>query len=183
HTHAEIVETHPLPQQYRHVVVAIIPPERTRGALETAMSQPEHQVQFEANDGSELPITPSAELGVVQMPDGRVRLGQVSRAISGFLDRPKSDGEALIRAEAARFFPDLAQQPGTVHHRPVSFAADRLPVAGPVPGAPGCWMVSGLVSPLIYLPALAPRMAAALAGEPVPEIAAFAPGRFLETPA
>ncbi|MGE3270245.1 MAG: NAD(P)/FAD-dependent oxidoreductase, partial [Chloroflexota bacterium] len=98
HTHAEIVETHPLPQQYRHVVVAIIPPERTRGALETAMSQPEHQVQFEADDGSELPITPSAELGVVQMPDGRVRLGQVSRAISGFLDGPKSDGEALIRA-------------------------------------------------------------------------------------
>jgi hypothetical protein len=27
--------------------------------------------------------------------------------------------------------------------------------AGPVPGAPGYWLVTGLVSPLIYLPALA----------------------------
>ena len=137
HTHAEIVETMPLPQHYRHVVVATLPVERTRGALEIAMSQPEHRAQFDAEDASELPIPPSAELGVVQLPDGRVRLGQMSRAVSGFLDGPSPDADALIRAEVARFFPDLAQQPGTVSHRPVSFSADRLPIAGPIPGAPG----------------------------------------------
>jgi len=180
HTHAEIVESDPLPQMFKHVVVAMLPPERTRGALETAIAQPEHRAQFEAEDGGELPIPPSAELGVVQLPDGRVRMGQMSRAVSGFLDGPRSDGEALIRAEVARFFPALAEQPGAVYHRPVSFSADRLPIAGPVPDAPGYWLVSGLVSPLIYLPALAPRMAAALAGESVPELTPFAPSRLLE---
>lgn len=183
HTHAEIVETMPLPQQYKHVVVATLPIERTRGALELAMSQPEHQAQFEAEDGSELPIPRSAELGVVQLPDGRVRLGQMSSAISGFRDGPNADADALIRAEVARFFPVLAQQPGTLSHRPVSFSADRLPIAGPVPGAPGYWLVGGLVSPLIYLPALAPRMAAALAGNAVPELTPFWPARLMEAPA
>ena len=179
HTHAEIVETEPLPQQYQHVVVAALPVERTRGALELALSQPEHQAQFHAEDGSELPIRPSAELGVVQLPDGRVRLGQMSRAVSGFWDGPHPEAEALIRAEVARFFPELAAQPGTVSHRPVSFSADRLPIAGPVPGAEGYWLVGGLVSPLIYLPALAPKMAAALAGETVPALTPFAPARFM----
>lgn len=179
HTHAEIVETVPLPQQYRHVVVATLPVERTRGALETAMSQAEHWAQFDAEDGSELPIPPSAELGVVQLPDGRVRLGQMSRAISGFRDGPHPDAEALIRAEVARFYPGLAQQPGTVSHRPVSFSADRLPIAGPVPDASGYWLVGGLVSPLIYLPALAPKLAAALAGDPAPELTPFAPARLM----
>jgi glycine/D-amino acid oxidase-like deaminating enzyme len=179
HTHAEIVETEPLPQQYKHVVVATLPIERTRGALELAMSLPEHQAQFDAEDGSELPIPPSAELGVVQLPDGRVRLGQMSRAISDFRDGPHPDAEASIRAEVARFFPDLAQQPGTVSHRPVSFSTDRLPIAGPVPGAPGYWLVGGLVSPLIYLPALGPKMAAALAGDAPSELAPFAPARLM----
>ncbi len=38
----------------------------------------------------------------------------------------------------------------------------------------------GLVSPLIFMPALAPRMAAALAGERVPELDPFAPARLVE---
>ena len=182
HTHADIVETDPLPQQYQHVVVASLPVERTRGALELALAQPEHHAQFDAEDGSELPIPPSAELGVVQLPDGRVRLGQMSRAISGFRDGPHPDADALIRAEVARFYPELARQPGTVSHRPVSFSADRLPLAGPVPGAPGYWLVGGLVSPLIYLPALAPKMATALAGEAAPELSPFAPARLMSQP-
>lgn len=179
HTHAEIVETEPLPQQYQHVVIASLPMERTRAALELAMCEPQHQPQFSAGDGSELPIPPSAELGVVQMPDGRVRLGQMSRAVSGFWDVPHPDAEQLIRAEVAKFYPELATQPGTLSHRPVSFSADRMPLAGPVPGAPGTWLVTGLVSPLIYLPALAPRVAAAVSGDAVPEITQFAPGRLV----
>ena len=88
-----------------------------------------------------------------------------------------ADGEALIRAEVAKYFPDLAQQPGRVYSRPVSFSVDRLPIAGPVPGAAGFWPVNGLVSPPVYLPSPAPRVAAALDGESVPENAAFAPAR------
>jgi glycine/D-amino acid oxidase-like deaminating enzyme len=179
HTHADIVETEPLPRQYRHVVVAALPLERTRGALETALAQPDHAAGFAAEDGTELPIPASTEIGVVQLADGRVRLGQVSRAVSGFWDGPHPDADRLVRAEVERFFPDLAQQPGIVAHRPVGYPADRLPIAGPVPGAPGLWLVGGLVSPIIYLPSLAPRLAAALAGEVVPELAAFGPGRLM----
>jgi glycine/D-amino acid oxidase-like deaminating enzyme len=163
-------------------VTAVNPVEKARGTLETAIAAPERRAHFEAEDGSDLGLAPSFEIGVVQQADGRVRLGQLSRAISGFLDGPRPDGEAAIRAEVGRFFPDLAQQPGQVHHRPVSFTPDRLPLAGPVPGAPGFWLVNGLVSPLIYLPALAPRLASALDGEPVPDIEPFAPARLLETP-
>jgi glycine/D-amino acid oxidase-like deaminating enzyme len=180
HTHAEIVESDPLPQSFKHVVVAANPVERSRGALELAMADPAYRSRLDAEDGTDLGVTPSAEMGVVQQADGRVRLGQISRAISGILDGPYPDGEAAIRAEVARFYPDLAQQPGRVYSRPVSFSADRLPVAGPVPGAPGCWLVTGLVSPLIFMPALAKRIAAALDGERVTELEPFAPARLLE---
>jgi glycine/D-amino acid oxidase-like deaminating enzyme len=180
HTHAEVVESEPLPQTYRHVVVALTPPGRSRAALEAALADPTRRAEFEADDGTDLGLRPSVEIGVVQQADGRVRLGQMSRGIAGVLDGPQPDGEALIRSEVARFYPDLARQPGRAYSRPVSFSADRLPIAGPVPGAPGYWLVNGLVSPLVYLPALAPRLAAALDGENVPEIAAFAPARLRE---
>ena len=181
HTHAEIVESEPLPPTFKHVVVAVKPVEQSRGALETAIAQPERRDRFEAEDGSDLGLAPSVEIGVVQQADGRVRLGQLSRGISGFLDGPYPGGEPAIRAEVARYFPELAKQPGQVHHRPVSFTPDRLPLAGPVPGAPGYWLVNGLVSPLIYLPALAPRLAAVLEGERVPELEPFAPARLVGT--
>jgi len=173
------VETEPLPLTYKHVVIAVTPVERSRGTLEVAIAQPERRAQFEADDGTDLGLPNSVEIGVVQQADGRVRLGQISRGISGILDGPHPDGEAAIRAEVSRFYPDLAKQPGQIHSRPVSFSTDRLPVAGPVPGAPGYWIVTGLVSPLIYLPALAPRMAAALEGVAVPELGPFAPARLL----
>jgi glycine/D-amino acid oxidase-like deaminating enzyme len=179
HTHAEVVETEPQPMIYQHTVIAVTPPERSRGTLETAIAQPDLRARFEADDGSDLGLPNSVEIGVIQQADGRVRLGQISRGISGFLDGPRPDGEAAIRSEVARFYPDLAWQPGQVHSRPVSFSADRLPVAGAVPGLPGYWLVTGLVSPLIYLPALAPRMVAAMEGASVPEIAPFAPDRLL----
>jgi glycine/D-amino acid oxidase-like deaminating enzyme len=179
HTHAEVVETDPLPRTYRHTVVAVTPVERARARLELAIARPELRARFEADDGADLGLMTSVEIGIVQQADGRVRLGQISRGIAGVLDAPRPDGEAAIRAEVARFYPDLANQPGEVHSRPVSFSADRLPVAGPVPGAPGYWLVTGLVSPIIYLPALAPRMAAALDGEAVPELEPFSPARLL----
>jgi glycine/D-amino acid oxidase-like deaminating enzyme len=179
HTHAEVVETEPQPQIYRHVVVAVTPVERSRSTLELAIARPDLRARFEAEDGSDLGLPTSVEIGVVQQADGRVRLGQISRGISGVLDGPRPDGEAAIRAEVGRFYPELARQPGQIHSRPVSYSTDRLPVAGPVPGAPGYWLVTGLVSPLIYLPSLAPRMAAALEGEAVPELEPFAPARLL----
>jgi glycine/D-amino acid oxidase-like deaminating enzyme len=173
HTHAEVLESEPLPPTFDHLIVSA---NQSRAVLEVEIARPENLARLSAEAGGEMaPV--SVELGVVQLADGRVRMGQLSRAVAGFLDGPLPEGAAAIRAEVARYFPELAREPAHLHSRPVSFSADRLPVAGPVPGAPGCWLVSGLVSPLIFLPALADRVASAMVGEWVPELEPFAPSR------
>jgi len=169
HTHAEILESEPLPPTFNHVVVSA---NQSRAVLEAEIARHEHRTRFESEDGSELGSL-SVELGVVQRADGRVRLGQLSRGIAGILDGPRPDGEAAIRAEVARYFPELARQPARLHSRPVSFSADRLPIAGPLPGQPDCWLIGGLVSPLIYLPVLASLVAASLTGERVAGLEPF----------
>jgi glycine/D-amino acid oxidase-like deaminating enzyme len=171
HTHAEILESEPLPPTVRHLVVSA---NQTRGVLEAELARPEHRARLDAEDGTEVASPVSVELGVVQRTDGRIRLGQLSRGIAGFLDGPDPAGEAAIRAEVGRYFPELARQPARLHSRPVSFSADRLPMAGPLPGRPDCWLISGLVSPLIYLPILAEQVAAALDGERRPALEPFA---------
>jgi hypothetical protein len=118
----------------------------------------------------------------VQFADGRVRLGQVSRAVPGFLPGPLAGGETLIRERVARFFPRLAALPATLQARPVAISADRLPVAGPLPQACDVLVVTAMDSPLIFAPALAVRLAAALAGEAVPDLAPFRPERFAASP-
>jgi glycine/D-amino acid oxidase-like deaminating enzyme len=60
----------------------------------------------------------------------------------------------------------------------VAISADRLTVAGPLPQAPDVYVVAGIDSPLILTPTLAARLAAALAGEAVPDLAPFRPDRF-----
>jgi glycine/D-amino acid oxidase-like deaminating enzyme len=171
HTHAEILESEPLPPTFRHLIVSA---NQSRAVLEAEIARREHRTRLDAEDGSEVATPISVELGVVQRANGRVRLGQLSRGIAGFLDGPDPSGEAAIRAEVARYFPELARQPARLHSRPVSFSTDRLPMAGPLPGAPACWLISGLVSPLIYLPVLAEQVAAALSGEARPALAPFA---------
>ena len=47
------------------------------------------------------------------------------------------------------------------------------PVAGPLPGRTDCWLIGGLVSPLIYLPVLASLVAASLTGERVASLEPF----------
>jgi glycine/D-amino acid oxidase-like deaminating enzyme len=176
HTHAEVLESEPLPPTFQHVVVAA---NQTRAVLEAEIARPANRLRLDAEDGAEM-APESVELGVVQLADGRVRLGQLSRAVAGFLDGPRPEGETAIRREVGRYFPELARQPARLHSRPVSFSPDRLPLAGPLPGAPGCWLVGGLTSPLIYLPVLAERVAAAIVGESAPELTPFALTRFAE---
>jgi glycine/D-amino acid oxidase-like deaminating enzyme len=118
------------------------------------------------------------EMGAVQFPDGSVRIGQVSRAVPGFLPGPLASGEALIRERVKRFVPQLAAEPATLRGRPVAISADRLPVAGPLAQAPDVYLVAGLDSPLILAPVLAARLARALTGEAVPDLAPFSPARF-----
>lgn len=173
HTHAEILETGPLPPTLSHFVSSADP---SRADLEREMARPLHRPRWDATVDDEL-IPAAVQFGAVQFADGRVRLGQVSRAVSGFLGGAKEDAEALIRAAARPLFPALAEAPARVRARPVAITADRLPLAGPLEAVPNLFVAAGFDSPLSYAPALATRLAAALAGTPPPELAEFQPGR------
>ena len=178
HTHAEVLETAPLPPTVAAVVVSA---SQARVELERAIAAPELSSRWDHESGDEL-LPAIVELGVTQFDDGRARLGQVSRAATGFLGGPLPAGEAALRAEVGRYLPSLAAAPAHLHGCPVSISRDRLPIAGPLPEAPSIWVVGGLAGPLVYLPALARRVAAALFGEPAPELAPFAPARFANEP-
>ena len=174
HTHAEILESGPLAPVLSHLVLSAEP---ARAELEARIGSPETRPVWDTGTTEEI-APAAAELMLAQFGDGRLHLGQVSRAIPGFLGGPKPEGEALLRAHVRRFFPTLADTPATLHGRPVAISADRLPIAGPLPTIPNLHVISGLTSPLIYLPALAQRYAALLAGATPPELSPFSPGRF-----
>jgi glycine/D-amino acid oxidase-like deaminating enzyme len=174
HTHAEILETAPLPPTLSHFVGVADP---VRAELELAMAAPELRARWD--DGVETEILPPAvQFGVVQFADGRLRLGQISRAIPGFLGRPRQDGEAAIRSVARSIFPTLADVPATLRGCPVAISADRRPIAGPLAELPNVYVAAGYDSPLSYAPALAERLAIALTGGPTVALAPFSPDRF-----
>src|SRR5262249_10267001 len=95
---------------------------------------------------------------------------------------PLVDGEQLIRQCIGRFLPGLAPLPGRLHGRAVAISADRRPVAGAFAGARDLYVVAGMVSPIVFAPSLAGRLAASLAGEPTPDLAPFSPDRLLAGP-
>ena len=101
----------------------------------------------------------------------------LAKAIQVLLATPDPGGELLIRRRVKEFLPSLAALPARLHGRPVSVAADRLPVAGPFAEVPSLWVVGGMVSPLVFAPSLAERVAASLADESAPELAGFGPDR------
>jgi len=175
HTHAEILETDPLPPTVANVVGAA---SQARVKLECDLAAPGLAARWGAESPAEI-LPPIVELGVTQFDDGRVRIGQISRGVSGFLSAPLPSGEAALREMVRPYFPALATAPARHHGCPVSISKDRLPIAGPLPDADGVWVVAGLASPLIYLPTLAQRVAASLGGDAAPELAPFSPARFV----
>jgi glycine/D-amino acid oxidase-like deaminating enzyme len=173
HTHAEILETDPLPPTLSHFVGLAAP---NRAELELGMAAPDLRSRWDDENHDDI-VPALTQFGGVQFADGRVRLGQVSRAVSGFLDGPRPDGEAAIRDITRTYFPALADLPAKLHGRPVAISADRLPIAGPLDDVPNLFVAAGYDSPLIYTPALAARLAAALTGQSTPDLDAFKPGR------
>jgi glycine/D-amino acid oxidase-like deaminating enzyme len=176
HSHAEVLETPPGPPVLAHFVAEA---SGARTALEEALASPALAPRWAGapTETDEL-IPPAVEMCAVQFPEGTVRFGQVSRAVPGLLPGPLPDGEALIRERMGRFFPRLAQAPATLRGRAVAISADRLPIAGPLPQAPGVYVVAGMDSPLILAPAVAARAAGELAGDAAPDLAPFRPDRF-----
>jgi len=179
-THAEILETSPRPPALTHFVAEA---SDARAELETAMADPAFAPRWTgpATDTAEL-LPAAVQLCVAQFGDGRIRLGQVSRAVPGFLPGPLPGGEALLRERAARYLPRLAGVPATLRARSVAISADKLPLAGPLAHAPDVFVVTAMDSPLIFAPAIAVRLAAALAGEPTPDLDPFRPDRVIAPP-
>jgi glycine/D-amino acid oxidase-like deaminating enzyme len=74
--------------------------------------------------------------------------------------------EACLRQALAAVLPALAELPGRFVQVPVSFTNPGLPLVGTVAGAPGLWAFAGFGGPFALVPALAPLLAAAIAGDP-----------------
>ncbi|MFN8526434.1 MAG: FAD-dependent oxidoreductase [Chloroflexota bacterium] len=173
HTHAEILITSPVPPLLRHYVGVADP---ARAALETAMAAPDLAARWQT-DGLEELLPPAVQLGAIQFQDGHIRLGQVSRAIPGFTGRPEAAGEERIRAIARRYFPPIADLPATLHGAPVAISTDRLPIAGRFQEPANLFVATGYDSPYSYIPALAQRLTAQIAGDPATDLATFRPDR------
>ncbi len=116
HTHAEVLVTPPQPPVLAHFVAEA---SGARTALEEALGSPAlgHRWTGDPTDTDEL-VPAVAEMSAVQFPDGPLRIGQVTRAVPGFLPGPLAGGEALIRERIRRFFPRLALAPATLRDAP-----------------------------------------------------------------
>jgi glycine/D-amino acid oxidase-like deaminating enzyme len=93
HTHAEVLQTPPRPPVLRHLVAEA---SGAREALETALAAPGLAPHWAGAppDTDEL-LQAAVGMCAVELPDGAVRFGQVSRAVPGFLPGPLPGGEAL----------------------------------------------------------------------------------------
>lgn len=174
HTHDEYLETDALPPSFFHIVTQA---NARRKGLERAMSEPQYRARWARGEDAEL-LPHTVDFDLAQHPDGRVHIGQVTRAIPAYRPVPAPDSEGELRAMLRKFFPTLADILAKLRLSHVAISADGAPVAGPVPGIEGLHVVSGLPSPLIFAPALAERIAGLLSGEPQPDLAVFDPGRF-----
>jgi glycine/D-amino acid oxidase-like deaminating enzyme len=173
HTHAEILICEPSSTPLRHYIGVAEP---SRAELETAMAAPELADRWDETSLDEI-IPAGVQVGAVQLANGEIRLGQVSRAIPGFLGGPRADGEAAIRARAAIHYPGLAALPATLCGAPVAISADRVPIGGAFGDVPNLFVAAGYDSPFIYMPALAQRIAAAIASGDQAPLAPFSPDR------
>ena len=99
-------------------------------------------------------------------------LGQLSwiapggEALSG---PPVAAAESWLRCSLQQSAPaplaELAAGPGRYHQLPVAFCRDGLPLAGPLPQAPGLWLFSGFSGGFAQVPVLAPLLAQAITAE------------------
>ncbi len=174
-TQAEIIETAPILDLQLRTMVS--PADLKRYQLEDAASRLEMDALWD-EPGHE-PASPILDAGAIQLLDGRLRLGQLSRALTDLGSRPDAaKSEAMIREGVRQILPALADLPGTWHCCHVVYSADHLPLVGAVPGIEGVFLFTGFSSPLAIAPALARRFAAHASGNLDPLIESLSPRRF-----
>ncbi|WP_204139146.1 FAD-binding oxidoreductase [Halomicronema sp. CCY15110] len=174
-SHAEVVETPPLDWQLRSL---IMPADLTRSAIESESSRDDTHSWWD-EPGHEL-RPPMLDSGCVQFPDGRLRIGQISRintALEPALDA--AQGEQRLRHGIEPLVPALAAVPGQWHACRVAFSEDGLPLAGPIPGLQGGHVFSGFTSPFGLVPAVAAHFARWANGQDSDILSATRPGRWV----
>jgi glycine/D-amino acid oxidase-like deaminating enzyme len=175
YTHAELIE---IPAVDLCLRTLVMPAVTQRFALETEASRPETDALWD-EPGHEV-TAPILDSGAIQFQDGHLCLGQISRtltALDASIDAAAS--EQHLRQALGQILPALSKLLGQWHRCLVSFSRDGLPLAGPLPGVDGVYVMAGFKTPFVYLPPVAQRFAQAAVGQPDPILAAMLPERFL----
>jgi glycine/D-amino acid oxidase-like deaminating enzyme len=175
-TQAELIETDPGPAQLQCLVM---PARLQRFELEAQAGCPEQEARWN-QQGQEI-LPPILDPGVVQLRDGRLRIGQLSRVTSDLEpDVDAQTSEQALRQAIGQLLPGL-QVAGRWHRCQVAFSGDRLPLLGGLPDWEGLHLCSGFSNPFAILPPLARRYAQAVASSSTLSdglLVQFAPGRF-----
>lgn len=178
-THAELIET---PSVDLRLQTLVMPAEAQRFDMEAKAGRVETDFLWD-QPGQEI-TQPILDVGAVQFQDGRLRMGQISRALSdpqAQIDATQSEAE--IRAGLGQILPDLHHVPGEWCRCLVAFTGDRLPLIGPLPDVEGLYLFSGFSNPFAILPPLAERFAQQVNGQTDPSMTQLAPSRFGPAPA
>lgn len=173
-THAELIETPIVAVQLRSLVM---PANTQRFTLEATASTAALDQQWD-QPGNE-PVPPILDAGAVQLLDGRLRIGQISRVLTdphAAIDPVES--EAAMRSSVGTVLPALKPLPGTWHHCLIAFSHDRLPLVGTIPTVEGIHLFSGFSNPLAIVPTLARRFAIQATGQKDELLAQLSPDRF-----
>lgn len=174
-SHAELIETSPVNLKLQTIVMPGI---TTRFELEAKSSTPELDPLWET-PGQEV-VPPILDAGAVQLKDGRIRIGQISRTLTDpFSTVDASESEASLRREVGRILPKVGDLPGTWHDCLVAYSRDRLPLVGEI-AQTGVYIFSGFSNPLVVIPHLAQRFANFLNGQPDSLMSQLSPDRFTE---
>lgn len=171
-THAEIIE---VPSTDLRLSTLVMPAEAERFQLEAKASRDD---AIWDKSGQE-PVPAILDAGAVQFQDGRIIIGQVSRALTdpnAAIDATQS--ESHLRQKISRVLPKVGELAGNWHHCLVSFSGDRLPLVGQVPGHETLHVFSGFGNPLAIVPPLARRFAIQAKGEPDPLLKQVSLDRF-----
>jgi glycine/D-amino acid oxidase-like deaminating enzyme len=170
-THAELIETAAISLRLKTLVM---PAESKRFALEAQATQSDEVWDVPDNE----PAPAILDAGVVQLLDGRLRIGQVSRTLTDVnaIADPKQS-EQDLRREIGKVLPAIAEIPGKWHRCLVAFSRDKLPLVGEV--AEGIYVFSGFSNPLAIVPAIARRFSQVAIGQSDELIEGFSPQRFV----
>ena len=173
-TQAELIETPPVNLRLRTLVMTA---EMQRFQLEAQASTAAKEQEWQEPG---LEIVPwILDAGAVQLADGSLRLGQISRVLSdpqAAVDAIAS--ETAIRKAVGQVLPALQNLPGQWQSCLVAFSRDRLPLIGPIPETTGLYVFSGFSNPFAIMPPLAQRFAQAALGPPDPILMQLSPDRF-----